>query len=238
MSKFSSFFLDLIFPPACLSCSRFNHWLCPTCQGKIKLNKGSICPYCLEETHNFQKHQKCRGNIDGLISLWQYKGVVQIWIKQIKYQYYFSYTKSLVDLYLVYLSLLKPQSFYDFLNTKPLIIPIPLHKSKFKTRGFNQSFLIAKNLANNWNLPISNKIIFRSKNTPPQASLTKAKRKKNMKNAFILNLSLKKLGIKPLKNQNVLLIDDVFTTGSTCQEAARILKTVGVNKVWVLTLAR
>jgi ComF family protein len=106
------------------------------------------------------------------------------------------------------------------------------------TRGFNQAQLIVKTLAKTWQLPSSFKLLQRIKNTIPQAELKKADRIKNLQGAFAPDPRLIQLGDKPLTGKNLIIIDDVWTTGSTLQEAAKVLHKLGAKKVWGLTIAR
>jgi ComF family protein len=114
---------------------------------------------------------------------------------------------------------------YDF------IIPIPIHLSKKRERGFNQSFIIASRIADEVGLVLNNNILYRHKYTVTQTILDKNERYKNMKDVF----STKNNEI--LQNKSVLLIDDVLTTGSTVNSAAEILIKNGASKVGVATIA-
>ncbi len=114
-----------------------------------------------------------------------------------------------------------------------ILCPIPLHKRRIRWRGFNQSTLIAKTLGDLLKIPCIN-LITRHKNTKTQKDLTAKDRAKNMKNCFAIN---QKLSLA-IKAKNIILIDDVATTGSTLESAAHILKLQGVNKIWAFVLAK
>ncbi len=230
-----SFILDLIFPPSCVSCSQFATPLCSDCLSKLSFSHKLICPYCLKKSQNGAKHPNCSGDLDGLIYLFKYDQLLQKIIKQIKYSYYYKSLDNLISFYLQ--NLVIPSNFQDFLKSQPIIVPVPLHSQRFKERGFNQSYLIAQFLAKNWQLPISNQILIRTKNTQYQSKLNKVNRQKNIKNAFAPSQKAQKLGPYPLKNKNILLVDDIFTTGTTAQACAQVLKKLGANKIWMITLA-
>ena len=230
--------LDFIFPPVCLACGKFGQAICSQCIAQIKIHQGLICPFCLQKSVDGQKHSKCGGNIDGLVAVWDYEQTVQKIIKQIKYQGYFATVGELVRLNITYLSKNRFAKFYQFLETKPVLIPIPLHPKRYRHRGFNQAEKIAKAFSRNRQLPMSKKILIRRKYTQPQADLTKQARQKNIQNAFAPSSEILKLGEKPLVGKNIVLIDDVWTTGSTMQECAKVLKSLGAEKIWALTLAR
>jgi ComF family protein len=109
--------------------------------------------------------------------------------------------------------------------TGDLIIPVPLHRSRERRRGFNQAELIARQLG----LPMATKILKRRKNTPSQTGLSRNERKRNLASAFEVMHEVK---------GRVIVVDDVYTTGSTMNEIARTLKRAGAERVEVLTVAR
>ena len=111
------------------------------------------------------------------------------------------------------------------------IVPMPLHWLRRWRRGFNQSELLAQEIARRWNVPVV-KAVHRKKATVPQAGLTSAQRRKNVSGAFEVPKG------KPLAGQRVLLIDDVLTTGATASACARALKRAGASRVTFLALAR
>ena len=109
-----------------------------------------------------------------------------------------------------------------------LVVPVPLHKKRFVERGFNQAKLIAKIVAREIDKPCQD-LVIRSRHTLQQAKLKREDRLKNVKNAFVIENNI---------DGNVLLIDDVFTTGSTLQECAKVLKKGGAKAVIGFTIAR
>lgn len=110
------------------------------------------------------------------------------------------------------------------------ILFVPLHKKRLRKRGFNQSEKIAKDLSQLINIPVLDKLD-RAIHTKKLFELNKIQRYKELKNKFIL-----KGDKEELKNKNILLVDDILTTGSTVNEISKILKLNGVNKVFVITL--
>ncbi|MBU4216276.1 hypothetical protein L6270_02600 [Candidatus Parcubacteria bacterium] len=111
-----------------------------------------------------------------------------------------------------------------------LIIPVPLHNKRLRWRGFNQSEKLAHFIANKSQIKINTENLKRIKFKKPQASLKKEARLKNIQNVFTWQ------GAK-LNHQNIILVDDVTTTGATLNECAKILKANGANEVWGLVLA-
>ncbi len=131
-----------------------------------------------------------------------------------------------------------PISAYEIYATKgdvqTILIPIPLHTSRLRFRGFNQSDLLGKLIASELNINYSAEILIRQKKTPAQVSMKqKQDRLTNVRSAF----SLQNTQLTPDVN-NYLLFDDVFTTGATLREAAIVLKRGGAKNVWGVTIAR
>ncbi len=112
------------------------------------------------------------------------------------------------------------------------VSPVPLHFNKMKERGFDQAFLIARQVARVLKLPLEGGLLRRVKATNPQAAMTRIERARNIKGAFEINRPELVMG------KNILLVDDVFTTGATANEATKILKENRVGKVYVFTLGR
>ena len=109
-------------------------------------------------------------------------------------------------------------------------LPVPLHKSKLKSRGFNQALEIAEVLSDATQVPINNRLCRRIKNTAEQKTLTAKQRRRNMKNVFTLDTKL--------NGENIGIVDDVVTTTSTVSELSRILLTNGAKQVQIVCLAR
>jgi ComF family protein len=109
--------------------------------------------------------------------------------------------------------------------TGNLVVPVPLHRSRERLRGYNQAELIASRLG----LPMTTRLLRRRKNTPSQTGLTRNERKRNLASAFEVRAELK---------GTIIVVDDVYTTGSTMNEIARTLKRGGAERVEALTVAR
>jgi len=122
----------------------------------------------------------------------------------------------------------------QFDGEPPLLVPVPLHSSKLRQRGFNQSELIARAALKNGlpRLSVNTSAVERRRVTQSQTGLTRHQRLENMRGAFAV--------VHPteIAGQDILLVDDVFTTGTTISECARILRRAGANRIWVATVAR
>jgi ComF family protein len=132
------------------------------------------------------------------------------------------------------LGALAKEAFYQFweVGTIDLLLPVPLHIKRLRERGFNQAHLINKKWASVEGIPFDGFTLSRSRWTEPQTSLSRAERRKNVKGAFSLRRPDR------VKGKRILLVDDVFTTGATANECARVLLKAGGRWVDVLTLAR
>jgi len=132
----------------------------------------------------------------------------------------------------------KPDFFYPVRDRRSsngadfLLIPVPLAKRRIRWRGFNQAEEIAKNLAEYLEIPLINDVLIKTKETLPQIDLAEEARKENIKGAFLIKNEEK------IKGKKILLIDDVYTTGSTLEESSRILKKAGAREVWGAVVAR
>jgi len=113
-----------------------------------------------------------------------------------------------------------------------VIIPVPLHAARLRAREFNQSLLLADQLSRHLARPVSARNLVRVAATDPQSTLTRQARLRNLRNAFEIRRP------QDLAEKRILLVDDVFTTGTTLNECAKILRKAGTGPVFALTLAR
>jgi ComF family protein len=128
------------------------------------------------------------------------------------------------------LGMLLAESLCTSAELPELIIPVPLHPSQYRKRGFNQALEIAKTVAKQLAIPLDFKHCKRHRATQSQSSLSAKQRRKNLRNAFSMT--------KPLNYQHVAIVDDVMTTGTTVNELAKVLKKAGIKKVDVWVCAR
>jgi len=229
--------LDLLFPKICLGCGSQGGYFCIECKQKIRKTY-QICPICSKPSPFGRTHNFCltKFSLESLFSFFAYGGIIREAIHKLKY-------KLVTDLEQEFWRLIKDEIGkkeieMTVLNQnlkieKPTVVPIPLYWYKQNLRGFNQSSLFGKRIACLFDLPFSDKILVREKNTVSQTKLTQKEREQNIKGIFSLAPD-----ILISQDLNILLIDDVWTTGSTMKEAARVLRGAGAKKVWGLTVAR
>lgn len=229
-------FLDFLFPQRCVSCGRLGSYVCPDCFVKIKTIDTPICPVCTKPFFHGLTHPRCQGRLrpDGLTCLFAYQGPIRTILKKIKFSSIFDLLPEVADLAKEEIE--ENEVLYKFfVKEKPLVVPIPLHWFRKNERGFNQSAFLGKQVAQNWNLTFCGDLLLREKYTSPQAKLKKKDRGSNIKHVFKINNSL---SILMSQYPSILLVDDIWTTGSTMREAGRVLKGAGVKKIWGLTIAR
>lgn len=233
IKNFGDFILDLLFPINCVGCGKEGEWICSECQNEIIQIKEPTCPNCNRLTSNGKFCPRCREKsyLTGVIVAAYYKeGPLKEAIHTFKYDGVFDLAK---DLGKILTGVLENRW-----KKRAILIPVPLHKKRRAKRGYNQSELLTREINKNvlrGVLPILiNKLIRHKFTKKTQVELSGQKRRENMKNCFSW------VGTKnELQGKTVILIDDIYTTGSTLQECARIIRqNAGVREVWGLVLAK
>ena len=128
--------------------------------------------------------------------------------------------------------ILKNEKICGLLKKYDIIIPVPIHKKRKAQRGYNQTQLIASKISKYVGIKLCDDVLIKSKNTIAQSKLNKNKRKQNIKGAF------KILNSEKIQGKNILLFDDIYTTGSTVNECSKILTRAGAKRIGVLTIAK
>ncbi len=221
--------VDLLFPPTCLSCgeriSVTRYWLCEQCIDKLPLIANDFCPKCgrPETPADCPACAEFRYAFDQARAVYLYEGVVKNLIHKLKYDDGMAIAPWLALRGYEYLR--QREVFLD----ADLLTAVPLHPVRLRERGYNQSRLIAGSLAKLMQKPYSNALVVQKKYHPSQTMLTRTDRIANLCGVF-------KKGNQSCRGKRVLLIDDVFTTGTTVNETAKILLAAGALKVYVLTI--
>lgn len=220
---------DLVFPIYCLICNQEGEYLCASCALKIEPLKIQYCISCHKPTPFGKTHPGCvtKNVLDGIVSALPYSNNdVSDLIKIFKYKFISSLGKNLS---LQLIKTINEQGLNSYFE-EFILVPVPLHHRRFSWRGFNQSYILAQNLAEELNLSLGDKIIKRQKHTKPQTTLKGEERKINIQNAFMITA--------PVMGKKILIVDDVVTTGSTLNEIAKLLKKGEACEVWAITLAK
>lgn len=227
--------LDFLFPRKCLGCGKVGGYFCSNCLNFVLLKDERICPMCDRGSFGGLTHPGCQRafGLDGLTSIFAYKGVVEKAIKKLKYRFITDLASDLIELFLSFCG--EDKAFSDFCCQKDAVLmPIPLHPTRKRWRGFNQAELLGRMIAENFKINFLPDLLLRVKNTKPQVELDKDERQSNIRGAFALNKNSK----FTIHNSKFIIFDDVWTSGATLREAAKVLKRNGAQKVWSLTLAR
>lgn len=225
-------FLDLLYPKYCLGCKKSGEYLCSSCLLKLRPVL-QICPVCEQGSFFGQTHTFCKTkySLDSVTSLFTFEGIIRQAIHKLKYRLV---TDLKNELFSVILRQAKQQpGLSNFIKQyHPVVVPIPLYWHKENIRGFNQSSLLGRAIAKEFNLKFSDKILVRQKPGVSQTKLSVTERRHNIKDAF---------SVSPLVHDslfNILIVDDVWTTGATLKTACSLLKHFGTQKVSGLTIAR
>ncbi|MFA6251920.1 MAG: ComF family protein [Candidatus Paceibacterota bacterium] len=226
------YLLDIIFPKLCIGCGRKDTFLCEDCFSLISINPYRYC-FCHIPTRLIGRYETCShcpgGYLNRIYSATNYdEKIVKKIIKELKY--YFQLKDLSLPLAVLILTHLKTIEFK--FDSEMIVVPVPVHKSRERWRGFNQSKLIAKEIAQATNLSYCADNLVKIRKTKPQVGLKREERRENLKGCFsVVDSSV-------FANKVVLLIDDVYTTGATMEECAKILKEAGAKYVYGITVAR
>ena len=209
--------LDSIYPPVCGICGKLNqNYLCKKCQKVLENQSKFVIDENQDFNQNFNKH----------LYIFKYEGIIRSMILNYKFN-----EKSY--LYITFVNfLLKNEKFFKILKSYDTIIPVPISSERKNERGYNQSELLAKELAKKLNIECVKNCLIKNKNIIEQSKLNKEERQKNIQGVYILKNKEK------LINKKLLLIDDIFTTGSTVNECCKILKQANPRKIDVFTIAK
>jgi ComF family protein len=228
---------DFFFPPQCLLCRKSlsaldEAYFCAPCGGEFSYISGPLCPRCgipfISPEGEDHLCSRCIGRaplFDRARAVGEYDGSLRTAIHRFKYD-----CRSLLAEPLGHLlaergrQLLKGDA-YD------VVLPVPLHPRRLRQRGFNQSLFLARQVGQQWGIIVETEGLKRIRWTDPQTMLPVKERMHNVRGAFVYSG-------RGVENRAVVLIDDVYTSGSTVDECARVLKRSGAKRVDVLTVAR
>jgi len=257
------YFLDIIFPIRCFKCGKNwedlparERWICSECLSKINFRKEQVCPLCEKESEGGKVHFFCRDKtfLDGLWVAAHYDKLVEKTVHDFKFKFFRDIYFPLSEI--IGKSVLEAEEFGDFQDMllidfakedeegiytdeernqkeETVMIPVPLHKRRYNWRGFNQSALLARGIADKFGVMVREDILVRVKNTKPQSKTVNGEeRKKNIGDAFCCTRS------EEVKNKNIIVVDDICTTSATLNECAKELKKAGARSVWGVVVAR
>ena len=225
LSKLGKEAVDLLFPVQCAGCRRAGGILCETCIPGLPKLTPPFCRIC-GSPHSQSPCRWCAERapaIDGVRAPFLMEGAVQQSIFSLKYRGIRAAAPDLARLLAGYLA--------EHRVPGELIVAVPLHRRRLRTRGYNQSELLAGELSKITGLPRAKGVLARVKDTPPQVeAATRSQRRSNVDGCYEVT--------GEVAGQRMLLVDDVVTTGSTMASCAAVLKAAGAASVWGLALAR
>lgn len=243
---------DLLFPPHCVECNHYGAWFCPSCLAQVEVIRPPLCNRCglpiesrlpsrssgtllLVPDHPAQldgeqwicpQCQSASPQLDGARAYAFHSGPLRTAIHEFKYSGLRSMAPILGELMgRGWKALAAGNRGID------VIVPVPLHATRFRKRGFNQAALLARELVPYLRCPVVEDVLLREKPTAPQVGLGPEERRANVDGAF-------HCANDSLDGMSVLLVDDVYTTGSTLEASCSALHRIGVQSVWAYTLAR
>ncbi len=231
IKNYKDFFLDLIYPKYCVGCSEEGAWLCEKCRQEIIIIRKPFCPTCNKLTPKGQFCSNCRNktNLTGVIIAAYYKeGPIKEAIHTFKYDGIFDLSDKLGKILIEALNIRK-------INGNYILMPVPLHSIRYNQRGFNQSELLSNVVSEKFsNFLLSTQQLIRIKQSAHQVDLNREQRISNAKNQFDWCGKANELIAK-----KIILVDDVYTTGATLNECAKILREkAGAREVWGLVVAK
>lgn len=225
----------LVYPPHCLLCHTYTAHsptpgVCPRCHATLVFNRPPFCCKCSRHlgTSPINICRECRKTHPAFDFAWSaclYEEPLKDLIHRFKYG-----QKTLLRRFLGKLIISFVREYGFDLGQFDLIVPIPLSTTRLRERGYNQARLLAQELGREFSLPLAENLR-RIRHTRPQTLLEEKQRWTNIKGAFTIRQPQR------LRHKNILIIDDLLTTGATASEAARTLKAAGAGTVGVLTLA-
>ena len=222
----TSHVLDLLFPLWCIGCGREGEVVCRSCRETIRFIGPSFCERCGRPVLEDGVCHNCAGialTIDGIRAPFLFQGILRQAVHELKYRNLKAIAPFLAGEMASYLQ--------KYPLEADILVPVPLHARRLKERGYNQSELTARYLSALTGIPWKSNILVRQRHSPPLArSASREERRENIAGAFAVSG-------EGLAGKNIILVDDVSTTGSTLDACAAVIKAAGAQKVWGLVAA-
>jgi ComF family protein len=215
--------LDLLFPPVCGVCGAGGSFLCAACRRRLPVAAPPRCMRCWIPCARPVCPECGASALDGACTPFVFEGGARTLVHQLKFEYLHALAEPMTELLAGFL----------LAQSLPvdLVVPVPLHRRRRLRRGFNQSELLARGVAGRLGLELDVRSLRRRRNTPPQLEADdRVRREQNVRGAFACRSSL--------DGRNLLLVDDVLTTGATLRECAATLKGAGAARVHALAFCR
>ena len=223
--------LDVVFPARCAVCDQVLPFgerdICKSCMAKMQYLGNQVCLRCGKGVKEGEEYCYDCGrrnhDFDQGRALFSYE-FIRLSLYRFKYagrkEYARFYAKNIAGKFREQKQIWKPQA----------LLPVPIHSKRRKKRGYNQAEEIAMELGKLWNLPVLTNLVYRAKNTRPMKEIVGTDRQNNLKKAF-------KLGTNDVKLNTIIIIDDIYTTGSTIDAVARECRKAGIEKIYFITVS-
>lgn len=236
--------VNLLFPRRCPVCGKIvepaGQWICPACLPLLSPVRQPVCQRCgkevageaMEYCGDCSRHKR---SFSSGMALLNYNEAARRSMAAIKYknkrEYLDFYAMAMARRFCRQVNIWKPD----------VLVPVPIHPSRRRKRGYNQAEELARRLGKQWGIPVDTRLLIRSKRTAPQRELSPGERLKNLREAFLIHPSRKgcrKNSARKTKNIPgcVVLIDDIYTTGSTIEACSQVLKVAGVGEIHFLSV--
>jgi len=229
--------LDIIYPVRCPICTEIvvpkgNH-ACPSCRERLPYVQEPKCMRCgkpieLEEKEYCSDCERKHYHYDKGFAVWQYNEVMKKSIAGFKYyskkEYAKFYVAEIIRLHGNHLLQLSPDA----------LVPVPIHRSKYLQRGYNQADILARGIGKELGIPVLSDLLIRNKKTLPQKKLSGVERLRNLSEAFQFNDKTAMKQKQELKK--IVLVDDIYTTGSTIEACTNVLKSAGITEVYFIVI--
>lgn len=230
----SKLILDAVFPIQCIGCGIYDVYFCDSCLATVKTRNDFECIGCKRPAVEGNTCVNCRNDfkVSRLFVATDYNDkLIEKALKLIKYSFIKNLSEPLMAIAKIYIDNLFFQNNFNVFAGNPLLIPVPLHKKRLNWRGFNQSEILAEKIAAKYGVGLGLNILVRTKNSRPQTDIGDRKsRINNAKDSFVC--------LADLNGRNIVLVDDVCTTGATLNECAKALAEKGAGKISALVIAR
>jgi len=232
IKKAGTLFLDSVFPPRCPVCGEIavpsGNRICETCAGELDFVKSPCCLKCgrgiFDETQEFCYDCTVRPkSFDYGFALLNYDDRMRESMAQIKYKNRREY----IETYGRLISLCYGRKIKEM--HADALVPVPVHPQRLRQRGYNQAEILARSIGKHTGLPVRTDILFRNRNTAAQKKLTPDERLKNLAEAFSADAGKRDV-------RSLILVDDIYTTGSTVEACTRILRSAGAAHVYYLSI--
>ncbi len=226
------FLLDLLYPERCVLCDRVlpagEEGVCAECAGKLRVIREPWCLKCGKPLPDEREEYcvDCRQRAHAFLAgraLYEYKSVSHSMLRFKaggRYEYGRFYGRRMAEELGGTIRSWKPEC----------IVAVPIHRSRLHKRGYNQAEAIARTLGRELGIPVDFHLVKRSKKTVPLKTLTLSERQNNLKKAF-------KLCRNDVKLKTIIIVDDIYTTGSTIDAVAQVLKTAGIERIYCVCAA-